>query len=257
MNLYLSGLIWVVGMAGAAGIGTILVHRYSSAEARSSNDAVSTVFSIVGGLHAVLMAFVLISLFDMVSTVRDGSHSEANSLVAVHWAADSLPEPARGQIQDLSKSYARTVIDQEWPKMRDGEAVSGPGWTILDRLRAAIDGAAAGSDWEQARKTEAASQLWNIYQARQARLTAAGSGGVSTVVWLALLVGSIMSISLPYLLDVRKVTTHIVLMSALAGAIALLLFAIYQLQNPFSGGAQVGPDAFNSVIDRFSPSSAG
>jgi hypothetical protein len=254
MNLYVSGVIWVVGIAALAGFGTILVHRYSSAEARSSNDAVGQVFSIVGGLHAVLMAFVLISLFDTVSTVREGSHTEANSLVALYWASDSLPEPARGQIQELSKSYARTVIDQEWPKMQNGETVTGPGWDILDRVRGAIDGAKTDGDWQSARKTEAASQLWNIYQARQARLTAAGSQGVSTVVWLALLAGSLMSLSLPYLLDVQKLTTHIIVMSALAGTIALLLFAIYQLQNPFSGGAKIGPDAFTSVIDRFTAS---
>jgi hypothetical protein len=257
MNLYVSGLIWVLGVAAAAGVGTILVHRFMSEEARSSNDAVGQVFSIVGGLHAVLMAFVLISLFDAVSTVRDGSHTEANSLVAVYWASDSLPEPAKGQIQDLAKSYARTVIDQEWPKMRDGEAVAGPGWATLDRLRAAIDSAPANGDWQQARKTEAASQLWNIYQARQARLTAAGSEGVSIVVWLALIAGSLMSLSLPYLLDVRKLTTHMILMSALAGTIALLLFAIYQLQNPFSGGAKVGPDAFNSVLGRLTSTNTG
>jgi hypothetical protein len=256
MNLYVTGLIWVLGVAAAASIGTILVHRYSSVEARSSNDAVGQVFSIVGGLHAVLMAFVLISLFDTVSTVRDGAHTEANSLVAVYWASDSLPEPTRGQIQELSKSYARIVIDQEWPKMQNGETVPGPGWAILDKLRAAIDATQTDGDWQSARKTEAASQLWNIYQARQARLTAAGSQGVSTVVWLALLVGSILSISLTYLLDVRKLTTHIIIVSTLASAIALLLFAIYQLQNPFSGGAKIGPDAFTSVIDRFTSSKA-
>src|SRR5262245_65229853 len=103
MNLYLSGIIWVIGVAALAGIGTIFVHRFMSAEARSSNDAVGQVFTIVGGLHAVLMAFVLISLFDTVSTVRDGSHTEANSLVALHWASDSLPDPAKSQIQDLTK----------------------------------------------------------------------------------------------------------------------------------------------------------
>lgn len=254
MNLYVSGLIWVVGVAVLAAIGTILVHRFVSAEARSSNDAVGQVFTIVGGLHAVLMAFVLISLFDAVSNVRNGSQNEANSLVAVYWAADSLPEPARGQIQDLTKSYVRTVIDQEWPRMSEGEAVAGPGWSILDRLRAAIDGAKPEADWQSERKTEAASQLWNIYQARQARLTSAGSEGVSIVVWFALIAGSLMSISLPYLLDVQKLSTHMILMSTLAGAIALLLFAIYQLQNPFSGGAKVGPDAFTSIIDRFTSS---
>lgn len=256
MSLYVSGIIWVVGVAALAGIGTILVHRFAPADVRSSNDALGQVFTIVGGLHAVLMAFVLISLFDSVSSVRDGAHTEANSLVAVYWASDSLPEPARGQIQDLAKNYARTVIDQEWPKMIEGESVPGTGWTILDRLRAAIDGTKVDGDWQSERKTEAAGQLWNIYQSRQARLTSAGSAGVSTVVWLALILGSFMSIGLACLLDVQRLATYMILVSTLAAAIALLLFAIYQLQNPFSGGAKIGPDAFNSVLDRFTPSRA-
>jgi hypothetical protein len=257
MGLYVSGIIWVVGVAALAAVGTFLVHRFTPADVRSSNDSLGQVFTIVGGLHAVLMAFVLISLFDGVSSVRDGAHTEANSLVAVYWASDSLPEPARGQIQDLAKNYARTVIDQEWSKMSEGEPVPGTGWTILDRLRAAIDAAPADGDWQSERKTEAAGQLWNIYQARQARLTAAGSEGVSTVVWLALIVGSIMSIGLTYLLDVPKLTTHLILVSTLAAAIALLLFAIYQLQNPFSGGAKISPDAFNSAFDRFTSTRSG
>jgi hypothetical protein len=48
-----------------------------------------------------------------------------------------------------------------------------------------------------------------------------------------------------------------ILMSAMAGTIALLLFAIYQLQNPFSGGAKIGPDAFNSVLGRLTSGNAG
>jgi hypothetical protein len=43
-----------------------------------------------------------------------------------------------------------------------------------------------------------------------------------------------------------------VIVSMLSGAIGLLLFAIYQLQNPFGGGASVGPDAFISALSRFS-----
>jgi hypothetical protein len=251
-----AGAIWVLGVAALAAVVAILVHRYTPT-GRDGNDAVGTVFGLVGGLQAVVMAFVLISLFDAVSSVRDGSHQEANALVAVYWASDSLPEASRTQIQELSRSYARTVIDQEWPSMRDGTPVAGPGWSILDRLRAAIDATATESDWQVERKTEAASQLWAVYEARQSRLTAAGDAGVSTVVWIALIVGSLLSVSLPYLFDGPKVITHAILMASLAGTIALMVFAIYQLQNPFSGGAQVGPDAFQSVIDRFNTARAG
>lgn len=257
MNVYLAGALWVLGFAAVAAVVTILVHRHAPAEGRNGNEAVSGVFAIVGGLHAVLLAFVLISLFDTVSTVREGSHTEANALVAVYWAGDALPDPARTQIQDLARSYARTVIDQEWPSMREGERVDQAGWGILDRIRAAIDGAPAEEDWQQDRRAEAASQLWTVYEAREARLNAAGTGGVSAVVWIALIVGSVLSLSLPYLFDGPKLFTHMVIMVAMAGTVALLMFAIYQLQNPFSGGAQVEPDAFGAVIERFAQPSSG
>ena len=251
MNVYVGGALWVAGIAAAAAAGTILVRRHTAQEGRSGNEAIGTVFALVGGLHAVVLAFVLISLYDTVSTVRDGSYTEANNLVAVYWAGDTLPEPARGQIQDLARSYRRTVIDQEWPDMRAGTPVTGPGSVLLDRLRAAINAAPAGDDWQRDRRTEANNRLWGVFQARQARLAAAEHNGVSTVVWIALIVGSILSISLAYLFDGPRLLTHMIMMASLAGTIALLLYAIYRLQNPFSAGALVAPDAFISIIDRF------
>jgi len=249
MGTYVAGAVWVLGVAAVAALGTILVHRLSP-EDRNANDAVNGVFTIVAGLQAVLMAFVLISLFDDVSSVQDGSSDEANALVAVYWASDSLAAADRDQIQDLCRSYAHTVVEQEWPSMRDGTPEGEPGWGLLERMRAAIDAAPAESDWQQERKSEASSQFWALYEARQARLDAADGAGISSVVWLALIIGSVLSISLPYLFDVSKLLTHMVIVGALAATIALLMFSIYQLQNPFSGGALVQPDAFSSALDR-------
>jgi Protein of unknown function (DUF4239) len=249
MNIYVAGAIWVLGIAAVAAAVTILVHRVSHGD-RNAGDAVSGVFTIVAGVQAVLIAFVLISLFDAVSSVRDGSHTEANALVGVFWASDSLPPAARDQIQGMARAYAGTVIEQEWPRMREGEPVGGNGWELLERMRGAIDTAATENDWQQERRSEAASQLWAVYEARQARLTAAGNVGVTSVVWIALIVGSVLTLALPYLFDVPKLVTHMVVVGILAGTIALLLFSIYQLQNPFSGGAQFEPDAFRSAMDQ-------
>lgn len=252
MNIYVAGAAWVLGAALVAAFGTILVHRLSP-DGRNANDALSGVFTIVAGLQAVLLAFVLISLFDTVDSVADGSYREANALVGVHWASDALPAPVRDEMGELSRSYARTVVDSEWPRMQDGVAVDGTGWDLLERMRAAIEGAPAESQWQQERKSEAASQLWTVYETRQARLATAGDAGVSTVVWLALIVGSILTVSLVYLFDVSKLVMHMVVVGALAATIALLMFSIYQLQNPFSGEL-VQPDAFSSAIDRMTNS---
>lgn len=249
MNIYVGGAVWVLVVAAVAALATIPVHRLGE-RGRNADGAVTGVFTIVAGLQAVLMAFVLISLFDTVNSVGEGSYTEANALVAVYWASDSLPEPARDQIQQLSASYAKTVAEQEWPSLRDGAPVPGTGWVLLERIRMAIDTAPADSDWQQQRKSEAAGQLWAVYEARQARLTAAGDANVGAAVWLVLIVGSILSISMAYLFDVPGLRTHMVIVGTLAATIALLMYSIYQLQNPFSGGAQVEPDAFNSVIDQ-------
>jgi hypothetical protein len=249
MNVYVAGAVWVLGIAAAAAAVTIPVHRISKGE-KNAGDAVNGVFTIVAGVHVVLAAFVLISLFDRVSSAREGSYTEATGLVGLYWAGDSAPPAARDEIQGLARSYAKVVVDEEWPRMREGAGVGGAGWELLDRMRVAINNAPAESDWQQEQKSEAASRLWSVYEARQARLTVASHAGVSTVVWIALVIGSLLSIALPYLFDVPKLVTHMVIIGILAGTIALLMFAIYQLQNPFSGGAHITPDAFSSAFDQ-------
>jgi hypothetical protein len=207
------------------------------------------VFTIVGGLHAVLVAFVLIGLFDNVDTARGNSYQEADSLVAMTWAGDSLPQPQADQIQTLAASYANTVINQEWPKMTQGAAIDDNAWHTLSQLKSVIASAPTTGSWQSDRKTEAANQLWNVYQDRQTRLNEAAEG-VSTVIWFALAVGSLMSVALPMLFGGPKERAHVMIIATLAGALMLLLFAIYQLQNPFAGGASVGPEAFRSALER-------
>ncbi len=252
MSIYLSGLGWVLGAALVTAAVAYLIRRIGETQGMvENNEAAGQVFTIVGGLHAVLLAFVLISLFDGVSAAEDGSYREADNLVAAYWAADALPEPTRTEVRDLAVSYAGTVVDDEWPRMAAGSGdVPGDGWSELDQLRRAVGQAAATDDWQNDMKTEAADKLWEVYQARQARLNSAGSEGVSTVVWFALVAGSIMSIALPLLFGGPRPVTHIIIVSILAGTLSLLLFATHQLQNPFSGGARVESTAFETVLDR-------
>jgi hypothetical protein len=253
MNILVSGIIWVLGSALIAVGIAYLLHRRNPAENRSSNnDSASNVFTIVGGLQAVLIAFVLISLFDNVSTVSTESSTEANGIVAVYWDADSLPAPAKTKIQQLCVDYANTVINTEWSQLANGAtSVTGPGWQQLQSLHSAITDAAVSNDddWRLNEKTDAANQLWQVFQARQSRLSAAG-GGVSLVVWLAMVVGSLLTLALAYLFGGAKLVPHMVMVGVLAGTIAMLLFAVSQMQDPFTGGAAVGPDAFTSALNR-------
>lgn len=249
MSIYVVGLLWVVGVAIVAGGLAYLVRRIGETQGVvDNNEAAGQVFTLVGGLQAVLLAFVLISLFDGTTAAEDGSYQEADSLVAAVWATQDLPDSTG--VAAEARAYAREVVEQEWPDMREGAPVDGAGWTALEKLRAAVAATPATDEWAVSRKTEAIDQLWTVYQQRQERLNTATGGGVNSVVWFALVAGAIMAVSLPLLFGGPKPATHILIVSILAGTMALLLFATQQLQNPYGGGAQVDPAAFEAALDR-------
>ncbi|HEY7595449.1 MAG TPA: hypothetical protein VH969_20020 [Actinophytocola sp.] len=251
MNVFVSGLVWVAGAALVAACVAYLVRRIGATEGTvENNEAAGQVFTLVGGLQAVLVAFVLISLFDGASAAEDGSYTEADSVVAAVWAADSLPEPARVEIAKTARSYARTVLEDEWPRMRDGRPVGDAGWQELSDLRRMVAAAPARDEWTVDQKSEASERLWSAYQARQERLNTVTSGGVNSVVWFALVAGALMSLALPLLFGGPRPLTHILIVSTLAATMTLLLFATHELQNPYSGGAAVQPAAFVSALDR-------
>ncbi|MBB5157782.1 bestrophin-like domain [Saccharopolyspora phatthalungensis] len=251
MSIYLNGLLWVLSASVAAAVIGYLVRRLGQDEGRpSNNDAAGQVFTIVSGLQAVVLAFVLVTLFDTVGDARDGAYREAQALVSVSWAVDSLPGPVGDEARALSAQYAHTVLDQEWPVMQQGGQVSGLGWAQLDKLRAAVLQAPADGDFQEGRKTDAVTQLGQVYQERHERVTRAFDSGVVAVVWFVLIAGSVVCVLLPNLFGGTRLGPHIVLVSTLAGALALLLFAIFQLQNPFSLGSQIGPDAFQWALAR-------
>lgn len=251
MNIYVNGLLWVGGAALVAALFAFLVRRIGATEGTvENNEAAGQVFTLVGGLEAVLVAFVLISLFDEANAAEDGSYTEADSLVAAVWAAESLSEPAGAEALPLARSYATTVISEEWPHMRDGSSIAGNGWGELDKLRRAADAVPATDEWSSDRKLEAANHLWQVYQSRQDRLNTAQSDGVSSVVWFAMVAGAVMMIALPLLFGGPRPATHILIVSILTATMTLLLYATHELQNPYSGGAQVDPTAFESALDR-------
>ncbi len=252
MSLFVTGLFWVVGVMAVTAVLAVVLRRARQREGREANNEVAgQVFTVVGGVNVVIAAFVLISLFDAMDKAQDTTYEEANALVAVQWASESLAEPAKSKVQKLTTEYATVVAEQEWPDMQAGRPVGAEGWTLLSSLQDTVEGAKTATERQENSRVTAASQIWNVYEARQVRLNSSGSG-VSTVVWFAILVGSVMSVALMFMFGGPGLYSYAIIVSMLAGAIGLLMFAIYQLQNPFSGGASVGPDAFLSALARLS-----
>ncbi|MBG6141816.1 bestrophin-like domain [Longispora fulva] len=251
VNIYLEGLLWVVGAGVLAGALVYLQHRYLSAELRAQhNDVTGAFFEIIGVLYAVMLAFIVIAVWDTMNEAEDNSYKEANALVEVYWVGHNAPEPQRATIEALSRLYANTVVDKEWPQMAARDEISPEGYAILDDLRVQVESLKSTDPVTTKRYQDTADKLREVVGARGARLSAV-DGGVNPVLWFALIAGAVLFVAFAYLFGVPGRLAHATMVVTVTMMVVMLLYAVYELEFPFSRGTAVGPDAMRFALERF------
>jgi hypothetical protein len=255
------GVLVVCGACIAAVIGLAVVQRLVPVETRKEhNDVAGFIYAVLGVIYAVLLALVVIATWEEFGRASVTVETEANALAEIAWLAYALPEPERHHLQELARSYAEEVVHKEWPLMEQGRTPlmestreTPSGWVLIDDIRATIQGYEPRTAAEQELYAEGLDQVQRLADARRMRLVAAEEG-LPTVLWVVLVVGGMVVVGFAYLFGMENTWAHALMVVALAGVIALGLFTIAAMEHPFSGGARVGPEAFELVLERFETS---
>ena len=251
----------VGGVCLAALAGLELVQRLvPAASRRRHNDVAGFIYAALGVIYAVLLALVVIAVWEEYGAASDTAEQEANAVAEIFWLAHRLPEPEGSRLQELARSYGRVVADEEWPLMAQGQPplmkeVQGtpPGWVIVDDIRANLQGFEPRTPADEQLYAEGLDQVQRLADARRMRLVAAEEG-IPGVLWAVLVFGGAAAIGFTYLFGLESTWAHRLMVMTLAGVIGLVLFTIGALEHPFSGGARIGTDAFELVLERFETS---
>jgi Protein of unknown function (DUF4239) len=255
------GVLIVGGACLAAVVGLVLVQRLVPVTIRKEhNDVAGFIYAVLGVIYAVLLALVVIAVWEEFGRARVTVESEANALAEIFWLAHRLPEPEGRQVQELARSYAQEVVEEEWPLMAQGRTPLmehtgevAHGWVLIDDLRATLQEVEPRTVAGQELYAEGLDQIQRLADARRTRLVAAEES-LPTVLWLVLVVGGILVVGFAYLFGLENTWAHGLMVVSLAGVIALVLFTIGALDHPFSGGARIEPGAFELVLHRFETS---
>jgi uncharacterized protein (DUF983 family) len=255
------GVLIVGGACLVAVAGLAVVQRLVPATIRMEyNDVAGFIYAVLGVIYAVLMALVVIATWEEFGRARVTVETEANALAEIFWLAHALPEPEGRELQELCRSYAEEVVDVGWPLMEQGRTPSlkrsqetSRAWVLIDDIRATVQGYEPRTAAGQQLYAEGLDQVQRLADARRMRLVAAEEG-LPAVLWVVLIVGGIVVVGFGYLFGMENTWAHSLMVVALAGVIALVLFTIAAMDHPFSGGARVGPEAFELVLNRFETS---
>lgn len=228
--------------------GLVIVQRRMPLEEREAHNAaigiVYAAFYVMFGMMVGFSAFLVLSKYISSQGIVE---SEAGSVEELYWLAENLPEPEQTRIQDLTISYARTMIDEEWPMMEQGQT-SPRAAALADELRRSIQSFESDTNAEQALYAQGLERIHDLDEDREVRILHVREG-IPPILWVVLISLGINTVLFTYFVGMKSPRLHILAVAALAGAIALILFTIGVLDHPFGPGWRVDPDAFELVLN--------
>jgi hypothetical protein len=247
------GLLGISLFVFAAVGGLLLVQRSVPIELRKQhNDVAGFIYAVVGIAYAVLLGLVVVAVWEQYQMARDTTEREADELAELFWLGQRLP-PAEGHhLQELTRSYARVVVDEEWPLMARGES-SPRAWALIDEIRLTVQNLNPHTKAGQVLYEQGLERVHDLADARRDRLVDAEQG-IPGILWVVLVTGAIITIGFTYLFGLDDTTTHTLMVALLALIVGLVLFTIGSLEYPFRGDVHLGPDAFELVLKRFASS---
>jgi hypothetical protein len=244
----LFGGVVVLASVLAASAGLVLARRLIPLSVRERHTtATGPIYAAVYVMFSLSVGFSLFSVWQQFDTARQRTESEAASVEKLYRLAGSFPEPERGQVQELAVSYAREVIEEEWPLLEQGQTRPHAGALLLEELRREVQESEPSTDAQGTLHAEALSELDELEEDRVFRLVAAREG-IPYIVWVVLVVGGTLTITFPYLFGIDAAWLHVVAVAGLTVLVSLILHVIGVLDYPFNSGVRVHPYAFEEVL---------
>jgi uncharacterized protein DUF4239 len=245
--LWISAAIIIGGGTFLSMLGPALVRRYVALDRLTINNEIAGFkFATVGVLYAVLLAFVIIVVWEKFSEAEANVVREAGAAENLYRLSQGLDDYDGPDLRKAVAAYVRAAMTDDWPAMDKGTInVGGPAKQALDAIYRMLS--VLNDERNRALVAEIFSQLDHMTEARRSRLNAA-EGAVPNVIWLVLLGGAVVTIAFTFFFGMESLMSQTVMTGLLAILIFSELLVVIAVDRPFSGAVKVSPIALAEVL---------
>ena len=244
-NLTSAGLmVLIVGLAVSLGIVSEALQARRAGRGRN-NEMLHVTVQFVGLAYAILVGFVIVSLWQDQSEAREAVSSEASALQDIVSISRVLPTRDARPVRAAVGSYCRAVVEDEWKLLRTGSSSPMAERRVHEIFDAvtAIQAQVPVVTALQASMVDAVKEL----TARRIHRLELAEVRLAAELWLLVLLASTIVIVLVSAFEAdggwHTLTTLIV-----ATTVGMLLFAVVALSYPFSGEVSIAADPFADVL---------
>lgn len=215
-----------------------------------NNEVAGFKFAVIGVFYAVLLAFVVVAVWEEFRQTEAAVRDEAKAVVDLHRVTLALPAEAGAEIREHLIAYTKDVREHEWPTMAVGE----PSDIVIKDLAAlskAVFSVNPATSQEVALYQDALRLLARMTDNRNERLDSAG-GSVPGILWFVLIVGALITLGYPAFFGSTNVGAQVLMTAALAVLVAIALLLGLAFDYPFTGDVQVSHAPFEKALRQMS-----
>jgi hypothetical protein len=251
--ILLSMPTWAIGVlmiliALVTTVGGVLLVRHfiNVSRLKQHHDIAGPIFSTLGVVYAVLLAFVIVIVWQDFDKTQNDVFNEANYYADIYRDSNGLSEPFRSELLTSYDDYINAIIVDEWPRLARGERSmlaqekSDKNW----KLYASYE---PKNDKEKIFYAEILNKMNTAGELRRQRIIDA-SQGVHPVLWFILLIGGIITVVFTFFFGSENLIAQLIMTTLLAVLITLILFTILIMDFPFTGDLGMQPTAFQQIL---------
>jgi hypothetical protein len=210
-----------------------------------NNEVAGFIFAIIGVVYAVLLAFVVIAVWEKFSEGQTSVAREAAAAAALFYYSEGA-EPEAAKLRESLTHYLRLAIESDWPAMatdtEDARTTDALG--ALYRAAMALNRTGTRS---VADMSEVFTQIDNLTLARRVRLHLS-TGLVPEIIWITLFTGAGLTVCFALFFGSPNALAHFAMTAILSVVLAAGLVVIIALDHPFSGSVHISPEALEHVL---------
>lgn len=237
----------VVGGTAVFGWAGVRVgHRWLTGRVgEGHNDVLVPLYATAAVIYAVLLAFIVIAVWEDYSAAKDKAAGEASTLTTMYRETQAMPVGERASLRRLLRAYTDAVIGQEWKVQGSGGTSPVARDAIVEMY--SVIGAQPRDVASDSVNSQFVSELSTMTSDRTERLLTA-QDRLPWILWLGLIAGGIVVIAAGCCLYMSDVGLHAAVSAIVAALIGVLLFSTLVLDRPFQGRFGVKADQFEHAI---------